>query len=443
MNIFKWNTTRILVFGFAFIIILGAILLSLPFASRDGLDISFLDALFTSASATCVTGLVVFDTWTQFSAFGQLVILLLIQIGGLGFMAIAIFFSLTLGLRIGLRERSLLAEALSFMQVGGVVRFVRRMLIGTAFIEGLGAILLAIKFVPLFGIKNGIWFSIFHSVSAFCNAGFDLMGISQKSSSLTTVYNDPLIVLTIAILIIIGGIGFIVWNDLVENKFSLRLLRLHTRVVIFSTIFLLLVGTIGFLFYERNGVFSLMTPEYKILSAFFQSVTPRTAGFNTIDISSLSEGSKFITMLLMIIGAGPGSTGGGIKVTTFIVILATAIASLRGNEDITIWHFRLEAETMRRAFCVTVVYLVMTICGILILCAQGELFFQAAFECISAIGTVGLSLGITSSLSVVSKIVVIILMFTGRVGSLTFFMAVARSNKVGKIRKPISKLIVG
>lgn len=443
MNIFKWNTTRILVFGFAFIILLGAILLSLPFASRNGLEISFLDALFTSASATCVTGLVVFDTWTQFSAFGQLVILLLIQIGGLGFMAIIIFFSLTLGLRIGLRERSLLAEALSFMQVGGVVRFVRRMLIGTALIEGLGAMVLAVKFIPIFGIKNGIWFSIFHSVSAFCNAGFDLMGIREKSSSLTTVYDDPMIVLTIAVLIIIGGIGFIVWNDLVENKFRLRLLRLHTRVVIFSTIFLLLVGTVGFLFYERNGVFSLMAPEYKILSAFFQSVTPRTAGFNSIDTSSLSEGSKFITMLLMLIGAGPGSTGGGIKVTTFVVILVTAIASLKGQEDISIWHFRLETETMRKAFCVTVVYLGMTILGILILCAQGELFFQAAFECISAIGTVGLSLGITSSLSPVSKIVVIILMFTGRVGSLTFFMAVARSNKVGKIRKPISKLIVG
>lgn len=443
MNEKRWSAVQILAFGFALIIWMGGLLLSLPVASRGGVGIPFLNALFTSASATCVTGLVLYDTWTQFSYFGQTVILLLIQIGGLGFMAVAILFSLALGRRIGLRERSLLAEAVSSMQVGGVVRLVRRMLIGTAIFEGVGAILLAIRFVPMFGAGRGIWFSVFHSVSAFCNAGFDLMGIRAPSSSLTTLSADPLVVLTIAMLIIVGGIGFVVWNDLIESRFCFRKIQLHTRAVLFSTLALLLAGTVAFLYLEHNGVLRGVSTGNRILSAFFQSVTPRTAGFNSVDIASLSDGSKLVTILLMFIGAAPGGTGGGIKVTTLAVMGAAVFASLKGREDVSLGHFRLESDAVHRAFSGVATYLSMAVFGVLILCAQGQPLSDSTFECFSAIGTVGLSTGITATLSPLSRIAIILLMYAGRVGSLSVFMAVAKQTSCGKLRNPVGKVIVG
>lgn len=443
MNIRQWSATRILTVGFACMIFVGGMLLSLPIASRNGVVLPFLNALFTSASATCVTGLTVYDTWTQFSGFGQVVILLLIQIGGLGFMTVAILFSLAVGRRIGLRERSLLAETVNSMQLGGVVRLVRRTLIGTAIFEGVGAALLAIRFIPLFGIGRGIWFAVFHSVSAFCNAGFDLMGVQKPSASLTYFFDDPLVVFTIAALIIVGGIGFVVWNDLIESRFRLKKLRLHTRAVLISTLVLILTGTLLFWLLERNGVFSGMSGGDRMLAAFFQSVTPRTAGFNTVDIASLSDGGKLITMLLMFIGAAPGGTGGGIKVTTLVVVAATVNSSLRNREDVSLWHFRLDAETLRRAFCGIATYAALTFGGILVLCAQGEALADSVFECLSAIGTVGLSTGITESLPSLSRMVIILLMYAGRVGSLTVFLAVSRTNRGGKIRNPIGKIIVG
>lgn len=443
MKMKRLSATQILAFGFALLILMGGLLLSLPVASRDGEGIPFLNALFTSTSATCVTGLVRYDTWTQFSYFGQVIILLLIQVGGLGFMAIAILFSLALGRRIGLRERSLLAEAVGSTQVGGVIRLVRRMLIGTAAFEGVGAALLAIRFIPMFGAGRGLWLSVFHSVSAFCNAGFDLMGIRVPLSSLTTLYGDPLVVLTIAGLIIVGGIGFVVWNDLIESRFCLKKLRFHTRVALLATITLLLAGTIAFLFLEHNGVLRAMSTGDRILSAFFQSVTPRTAGFNSVDIASLSDGSKLVTMLLMFVGAAPGGTGGGIKVTTLVVILVAVLARAKAREDASLWHFRLEAETLFRAFCGVAIYLATTVCGIFVLCAQGQPLVDSAFECISAIGTVGLTTGITSTLSPLSCVAVILLMYAGRVGSLTVFMAVIRSDNNGKLKNPVGRIIVG
>ena len=443
MKVRQWTATRILTVGFACMILVGSILLSLPIASRSGEQIPFLNALFTSASATCVTGLTVYDTWTRFTGFGQVVILLLIQIGGLGFMTVAILFSLAVGRRIGLRERSLLAEAVSSMQLGGVVRLVRRTLIGTAIFEGAGAAILAIRFIPLFGLGRGIWFAVFHSVSAFCNAGFDLMGIQKPSASLMYFLNDPLVVFTIAALIIVGGIGFVVWNDLIESHFRLRKLKLHTRAVLISTLTLIVAGTLLFLLLERNGVLAGMSAGGRFLAAFFQSVTPRTAGFNTVDIASLSDGGKLVTMLLMFIGAAPGGTGGGVKVTTLVVVAAAVNASLRNREDISIWHFRLDAETLRRAFCGMAVYAALTLGGILVLCIQGIPLADSAFECLSAIGTVGLSTGITESLPPLSRVVMILLMYAGRVGSLTVFLAVSRSNRSGKIRNPVGKIIVG
>ena len=443
MNIKRWSATRILAFGFAGLILAGGILLSLPVANRSGAGIPFLNALFTSASATCVTGLVVYDTWTQFTLFGQAVILLLIQIGGLGFMTVAILFSFAVGRRIGLRERSLLAEAFSAAQLGGVVRLVRRTLIGTAIFEGAGAALLAVRFIPMFGVKRGIWFAAFHSISAFCNAGFDLMGIRSPSSSLTYFVGDPLVVFTVAGLIIVGGIGFVVWNDLIESRFRAGKLRLHTRAVLISTLLLLIGGSLLFLILERNGVFSGLNFPDRLLAAFFQSVTPRTAGFNTVDIGSLSDGGKLVTMLLMFVGAAPGGTGGGIKVSTLVVMAATVVSSLRNREDVSIWHFRLDAETIRRSFCGAASYLALTVAGVLVLCAQGQELDRSAFECLSAIGTVGLSTGITGTLRPLSRVAVILLMYAGRVGSLTVFLAVARTNRGWKLKNPIGKIIVG
>ncbi len=439
----RWSTMQILAFGFAFLILLGSVLLWLPISNRNHESIPFLNALFTATSATCVTGLVVYDTWTQFSGLGQAVILLLIQIGGLGFIAVAIMFSLTLGKRIGLYERSLLTEVVSSLQIGGIVRLVRRMLIGTALFEVLGAALLGLRFIPLFGMGRGLWFSIFHSVSAFCNAGFDLMGVNNPHSSLTAFVDDPLVILVIAMLIIVGGISFVVWNDLIEVRFSLRKILLQTRIVLFSTFFLLLAGTLAFLLLEKNNVLSSMNSGTRILAAFFQSVTPRTAGFNSLDITSLSSGGEFITILLMFIGAAPGSTGGGIKVTTLVVIGAALIASIRNRSDVTIWHFRLNSETLQRAFTGAALYLMMVTVGIIVLCAEGQSLSDSIFECFSAIGTVGLTTGITTTLSPLSRIVLIVLMYAGRIGSMTVFLAVTKSVKNGALKNPVGKVIVG
>ena len=443
MNFRHWRATQILTVGFAGMILIGAILLSLPIASRSGVGVPFLNALFTSTSASCVTGLIVYDTWTQFTFMGQLVILLLIQIGGLGFMAVAILFSLAVGRRIGLRERSLLMESVSALQLGGVVRLVRRTLIGTALIEGSGAVLLAFRFIPRFGFWRGCWFSIFHSVSAFCNAGFDLMGISKPFSSLTEYYDDPLVVLTICALITIGGIGFVVWNDFVESKFRFKKFNLHTRAVLIGTLALIVGGTLLFLFLEENSVMAGMNLKQRILAALFQSVTPRTAGFNTVDIASLTDGSKFVTMLLMFVGAAPGGTGGGVKITTLVVVAAAVTAFIKNQEDISISKFRLERDTLFRAFCGMVSYVTLAIFGVLVLCAQGSSLTASAFECLSAIGTVGLTTGITPTLPTMSHIMLIILMYAGRIGSLTVFLAVSEGSSKRKLKDPVAKIIVG
>ena len=439
----KAPATRIITLGFAAIILAGALLLSLPVASRGGERISFLNALFTATSATCVTGLAAFDTWSRFTLFGQIVILTLIQIGGLGFMAVAIMFSLFLGRKIGLRERSLLAEALSSNQIGGVVRLVRRMLIGTAVFELGGAALLSIRFVPMFGWARGLWFSLFHAVSAFCNAGFDLMGIIEPNASLAMFSGDALVTLTIAGLIVIGGIGFVVWNDLAECRFSWRRTRLHTRIALISTGALIVSGAVMFYLLERHASMSGMGFGEAALCSVFQSITPRTAGYATIDNTALSDGGKLLTMFLMFVGACPGGTGGGVKTTTFVVAIAAVVASIRGREDTTALHYRLDGELLRRAFTAIIVYSGMALIGMLILCIEGAGVTESAFECLSAIGTVGLTLGLTQTLPGLSKIVLILLMYAGRVGSLTVFLAVSRSRGETRLREPIGKLIVG
>lgn len=441
LDIKDWRTTRLLTVGFALVILTGTLLLMLPISSHS--ELSFLDALFTSTSATCVTGLSLFDTYTTLTLFGQIVLLVLIQVGGLGFIMVVVFFSLATHRRIGLRERSLLADGVGSLQLTGVVRMARRIILGTALFEGLGTFLLATRFVPRFGFAKGLWISFFHAVSAFCNAGFDLMGILKPSSSLTLYYDDPVVVITIGMLIVIGGIGFVVWTDLMDCGFCIKKMDYHTKVVIVSTLILITGGAVLFFITEKNASMAGMNISDRMLSSFFQSVTPRTAGFNTISMSSLSDGGKLLTMFLMFIGAAPGGTGGGIKITTFIVIIATAYASQTNNKDTVVGQHRIDTDIIKRAFCSVTSYLGLTLIGTFIVCIQGTELTDSAFECISAIGTVGLSAGVTSSMTGISKLVLVLLMYTGRLGSLTVFLAMSKSECKGGFRNPVGKLLVG
>lgn len=440
---FRANSIQMIALGFAGIILLGTLLLSLPAASRDGASLPFIDALFTSASATCVTGLVVHDTYTQFSLFGQIVILCLIQIGGLGFMTVATLFLMMARRKIGLAERGVLTESISAFQIGGIVRLIRRIIICTAIVEGMGAILLAIRFCPQMGVATGVYYAIFHSISAFCNAGFDLMGRFAPYTSLIPYQSDVLVNLTIMTLIVIGGLGFVVWDDIMEHKLRYVRYKLHTKIVLLSTAFLIIGGAILFYAMEQGNVLAAMHPIDKLLASLFQSITPRTAGFNTVDTAALTEGGTVLSMLLMLIGASPGSTGGGIKTTTIMVILLATISYIRNTDDINIFHRRLENNTIKRAYCSTTIYIMLSILGIfLLITTQGLPVKDAAFETLSALGTVGLSTGITRELDTLSRMVIILLMYSGRVGSLTLLMAVMMGTK-SKLRNPEEKIIIG
>ncbi|MDD3831715.1 MAG: TrkH family potassium uptake protein [Clostridia bacterium] len=440
----NWSTTRLLAMGFALIIIVGSILLMLPISNKNGQFSNYIDALFTATSATCVTGLIVFDTYTQFTLFGQIIILLLIQVGGLGFISVSALFMFVTRQKIGLRQRFLLADGVGSLELTGVVRMARRILLGTAIFEGTGALILSTRFIPRLGLWQGIWASIFHSVSAFCNAGFDILGQLAPFSSLTLFSHDPVVILTIALLIIIGGIGFIVWSNLVDCKFNIKKISFHSKTVIISTLSLIIIGTFGYLFTEKTATMLDMNVGDRLLSSFFMSVTPRTAGFNSVDISALSGGGQLLTMILMFIGAAPCSTGGGIKVTTFVIIMAMSVSSLRNKQDVSLGNHRIDEKVLRHALCSVVIYFTMTVLGVFILSLQNINILDAMFECISAIGTVGLTNGITPTLPILSRLVIIILMYIGRLGSLTLFLAmVNKNNASNEYKNPIGKVLVG
>ena len=439
----RLRPVQTLALGFAFIILIGAVLLMLPISNNNE-PLSFLNSLFTAASATCVTGLAVADTYTQFSLFGQIVILALIQIGGLGFMAVAIAISLAAHKKIGLKQRGLLMEAMNSPELGGVVRIMVRSLKYTFIFELAGAVLLSIRFIPMFGFWQGAWFGIFHSVSAFCNAGFDLMGIITPSASLTIFADDPLVLITIMCLITIGGIGFLVWNDIAEHKLKISRYRLHAKIALSVSLVLIIAGAAFYLVFENNGAFSGMTAGEKILQAFFCSVTSRTAGFATLDYSSMTQNSTLLTSLLMFIGASPGSTGGGIKSTTFLVIILTLISYIRGREDLNIFDRRLEHSVLQKTFSTVTLYLTCTIVAMfIIMAAQNLSFVDTAFESISAMSTVGLSRGVTSQLVPVSRIVDILLMYIGRVGSLSVALALSGHSRTAPVKKPEEKISIG
>lgn len=431
--------------GFILMILIGAILLDTPMASRSGQSIGFLSALFTATSASCVTGLVVADTATQWTLFGQIVVLILIQIGGLGFISIGVFFSIILRRKIGLRERGLMMESANALQLGGIVKFARRIVAGTAIVEGVGALLLMIRFIPEFGILKGIWYGIFHSVSAFCNGGFDLMGAKYgKYSSLVAYYDDPLVNIVIMSLIVIGGIGFVVWGDLLKNRWHFKKYLLHTKIVLLMSTILIFGGALLFYWAERNGVLKGMSVSGQILSSLFASVTARTAGFNTVDTAAMSGASKLLTTALMFIGGSPGSTAGGIKTTTLFVLLMGVKKNVTGAYGIQAFGKRLEDDTLATASIIATLNMGITIIVIFIVMGMQPFAMQdVVFEAFSASGTVGITAGITRDLNTVSRILMIMLMYLGRVGSLSFALAFMESKKKPKVMLPKESISIG
>ncbi len=438
------SASQRIVVGFFIIILVGALLLMLPFAARAGEKTTLPGALLTAVSATCVTGLVAYDTWSHWTIFGQLVILTLIQIGGLGFITISTFAMIMLHKKIGISRRTLIQEGLSTLQIRGSVRLVRRIIFGTLLFEGGGALLLMIRFVPQMGWLRGIYYGIFHAVSAFCNAGFDLMGYREPYASLTAYYADPLVIPVLSALIIIGGLGFIVWEDLMEHRLDGRRYRLQTKIVLSVTALLLLGGTLLFLYSERHGLFAGMTIKERLLSAWFSAVTPRTAGFNSVDTASLSDGGLFLTVILMFIGGSPGSTAGGIKTVTLLVIFLQVRSYVLRKRDCEIFGRRIDDETVRKANMVLVINLLLAVFGVLVILMSQDLPIRdVLFEVFSAIGTAGMSTGVTRSLHLTGQIVVMLLMFCGRMGSLTFAMSFTEHRKTDKIRHPSEDVNVG
>ena len=434
-----FSSSQIIIFGFAGAIILGTVLLMLPISSASGNMTPFSDALFTSTSAVCVTGLVIHDTATHWSMFGQFAILLMIQIGGLGIVTLSVAMAMLAGRKIGLMQRSTLQNAISAPKVGGIVKLTGFILKTTFLIELIGAILLSTVFCRECGVK-GIWLGIFHSVSAFCNAGFDLMGTKAPFSSLTSYSAQPLINAVIMLLIIIGGIGFLVWEDVKTNKHHIKKYRMQTKVVLSATLFLIMLPAIYFYFAEFNE----LPLNERILNSMFQSVTPRTAGFNTADLTKISGIGQAITIILMLIGGSPGSTAGGMKTTTVAVLIFSAISVFRKKDDVECFGRRIADATLKNAAAILLMYLLLFLMGGLIISGVENLpLMDCLFESASAIGTVGLTLGITPTLGTVSRIVLIGLMFFGRVGGLTLIFA-ALSNKQHNIsKKPQERITVG
>ncbi len=438
------STTRLIAFGFAMIILTGTLLLTLPFANKSGHG-NMLNSLFTATSATCVTGLVVADTYQNWTTFGQLVILCMIQVGGLGFMTIGAYISVILKKRIGLQEREQLQESVNTLEIAGVVRLVKKIVQGALCIELLGAVLLSFRFIPRFGVVKGIYYSLFHAVSAFCNGGFDLMGTEEAYSSLVAYEGDILVNLVIVVLILVGGIGFIVWDDVARNKWHFKRYLLHSKIVLTVTFLLTLIGTVLFLLTENNAAFAGMSPLEKVLGALFSAVTPRTAGFNSVDTAALSNSGKLITMVMMFVGGSPGSTAGGVKTTSVIVLLFYAGAMVLNKEDINLFGRRLTDEVVKKANAVVIINATLTIVATVIIMALQPLlnFEDVLFEVLSAIGTVGMTVGITRDLDIIARVILIVLMYCGRLGSLSFALVFAQKNTSAPMRQPQEKIIVG
>ncbi len=435
---------QVIALGYFLMIIIGALLLMLPISTADRSGATFNDALFTAVSASCVTGLVVRDTATYFSSFGQAVIIILIQIGGLGFMTVATLFFKLIKHKIGLREREIMVESLNQSHVGGILKMTNKILLGTVIVETAGALLLSIRFIPEFGVGKGIWYSVFHSISAFCNAGFDLMGARDgEFASLIAYSGDALVSITVMLLITIGGIGFLVWDDLIAKKFNFKKLELHTKLVLVTSFILTFGGAILVFFLERGG-FSGMPLGERILSSLFASVTTRTAGFNTTDIAKYTGGTKLLMVILMFVGGSPGSTAGGIKTTTVAILFINMAARMRRLPGTVAFGREIDQSDLGKAATIFVVNLTLALGGTLAICMIQDInVIDLMFEAFSAIGTVGMTTGITRSLAAASKYIVMFLMYCGRVGSISFALALLEKKGAGNVKYPKGKITIG
>lgn len=438
------SAPRLIALSFLIVILIGAILLCLPISSKSREWTNFIDTFFTATSATCVTGLIVFDTYTHWSLFGQLVILVMIQIGGIGLMTIIIMLFIFLKKKISLHERLLLMQSAGTFRVSGMVKLVKRIVSGTLLCEGVGAALLAIRFIPRLGFSQGLYYAIFHSVSAFCNAGFDLMGQFEAFSSLTAYETDPLISITIMLLIITGGIGFLVWDEILRYGIHFRQYSLHAKIVLSTTVLLILSGTAGLFILEYHGNLANLSLPEKILSAAFMSVTTRTAGFNTMNLSTLTEAGSLLSMILMFIGGSPGSTAGGIKTSTLAVVFFAMISMAKGHEQITLFKRTLHTNIVKQAAVIIIIYL----CGILLatmaIChLEPYSLTDILFETISAAATVGLSRGLTPSFGTATHIILAILMFGGRIGGLSMMLVFGEEKPQPPLKRPAEPIMIG
>lgn len=434
------STFQVIILGFLGVILLGAFILMLPISARSGEITPFNEALFTSTSAVCVTGLVVQDTATYWTSFGQAVIIILIQIGGLGVVTVAASFALLSGRKISLMQRSTMQDAISAPKVGGIVKLTGFILKGTFLFELVGALAMMPVFCRDYGLK-GIWMAVFHSISAFCNAGFDIMGTPDATyASLTAYLGSPLINIIIMLLLILGGIGFLTWEDVYTNKFHFKRYRMQTKVILLTSLLLLILPALFFYFVE----FTDMSIKERLLSSIFQSATTRTAGFNTADLAAMTGASQAIIIFLMLIGGSPGSTAGGMKTTTFALLIANGIATFLRKEDAELFGRRIDGTVIKNAATILMMYITLFFGGaIIISMAEGLPLSTCLFETASAVGTVGLTLGITSQLGIISQIVLMTLMFLGRVGGLTLIFAALSGTNKKHSKLPQEKITVG
>lgn len=435
---------RIMAAAFICVILIGAALLACPFSSASGKSTGFIDALFTATSATCVTGLVVFDTGLYWSTFGKCVIICLIQIGGLGAMTIITALAAAIKGRVSLQDSRMLMQSAGTLSLGGLKKIVRRIFIGTASFELLGAVSLATQFVPVFGWGRGILSALFHSVSAFCNAGFDILGEYGGGASLSVFSDNVTVNLTVMALIVIGGLGFIVWSDLLTCRFRFGKLCFHSKIVLTVSAALLLLGGALFYVFEADASMAGLSAGNRAMTAMFQSVTTRTAGFSTIDQSALSESGALLTMFLMLVGGSPGSTAGGIKTTTLAVLILSAAASAGNSGQPTAFKRRIETDAVQKAVSVVAVYIAVLLTAIMLIAAiEPYPLKQIAYEAVSAIGTVGLTMGITPALHSAAKLILTILMFAGRVGGLSAAMVLGERSAQAPVSRPTGRLLIG
>lgn len=440
------NPTRIIALVFAAIILFGTILLTLPAASRSGISCGLRPALFTATSATCVTGLVLYDTWSQWSWFGQIVIISLIEIGGLGFMSAAAAALFLFRKKVGLRQRMVMAQALSLTDMESVVRIQKVVLFGSLSMEAIGAAILTIHFLPAYGFPTALKWGVFHSVSAFCNAGFDIFGCLEPGSSLILFQSDPVVILTLSALVVIGGLGFLVWSEIAGER-SFRRFSVYTKLVLITTAVLLLGGMACFCVLEWNNpdTFGGMPVWEKLLNGFFQSVTVRTAGFAAVDQGLLTEASKAICMVLMMIGGSSGSTAGGVKTVTIVVLFLFLWTRARGRETVTVFKRSIPNKSVMDAMTICAIVVSLAMLGGIIICATSPVsFVDAVYESVSALATVGLTAGATSLLSVPAQILIIIYMYFGRVGVLTISLGFLMGNQAEeRFRYAQTNLLIG